>query len=282
MHGANFAIEKSSAPVAPQKAPERTAAVNMAWGFEGQDAEEAPREEAEPRHTESEGESEGEGRRSRRRRRRGRGRGEDRGEQRGRGEHARFATNGEADESQANETQDARDHGPDEGYTDAAEGIPGVGEQPSVPFGDDKGEERRGRSRRRGRRGGRRGRDRDAPRHSDDPTTRSSNGSDLDSPEHVADADGPREELAPEPAHIPERVHEEPAHTVHDREARWSTPVEVVRTAEEPEVARNLAPLPAASEERQRQPTPSEPPAEDDDPSRPVRKGWWQRRFTGD
>ena len=132
----------------------------MAWGFEGQEGEEAPREEAEARTVEPvEGESEGDGRRPRRRRRRGRGRGEDRGEQRGRGEQARFAANGEADESQANDMQEAQERGPDEVYTDAAEGIPGVGEQPSVPFGDDKGDERRGRPRRRGRRGGRRGRD---------------------------------------------------------------------------------------------------------------------------
>ena len=115
MHGANFAIEKSSAPVAPQKAAERSVAVNMAWGFEGQEGEEAPHEEVEARTVEPvEGESEGDGRRPRRRRRRGRGRGEDRGEQRGRGEQARFAANGEADESQANDMQEAQERGPDE------------------------------------------------------------------------------------------------------------------------------------------------------------------------
>ena len=289
MHGANFAIEKSSAPVAPQKAAERSVAVNMAWGFEGQDGEEAPREEAEARHVEPEGESEGEGRRPRRRRRRGRGRGEDRGEQRGRGDNSGFAPNGEAGENQANETQDAQERGPDEGYTEAAEGIPGVGEQPSVPFGDDKGDERRGRSRRRGRRGGRRGRDRDAPRHADDPAPRTGNGSDLESPDHVADAADAPHEPAAEPSHAPERVRHEPAHATRDehpgdnRGSRWSTPVEAVGTVEEPEVTRrsDVAPAPAAPEERQREAVHSEPPVEEDDPSRPTRKGWWQRRFTG-
>ena len=103
MQGANFAIEKSAAPVAPQKPAERPAAVNMAWGFEGQENDEAPAEEAEARtaEPESEGDGEGEGRRPRRRRRRGRR--DDRGEQRGRGEQARFASNGAADESHADQ-----------------------------------------------------------------------------------------------------------------------------------------------------------------------------------
>ena len=43
MQGANFAIEKSAAPVAPPKAAERPAAVNMEWGFEGQESEDAAR-----------------------------------------------------------------------------------------------------------------------------------------------------------------------------------------------------------------------------------------------
>ena len=289
MHGANFAIEKSSAPVAPQKAAERSVAVNMAWGFEGQEGEEAPHEEVEARTVEPvEGESEGDGRRPRRRRRRGRGRGEDRGEQRGRGEQARFAANGEADESQANDMQEAQERGPDEVYTDAAEGIPGVGEQPAVPFGDDKGDERRGRPRRRGRRGGRRGRDRDAPRHSGDPVARGGNGSDLDSSDHEAGADVPREPAA-EASQAPEGTHTEPAHMARDQhgddrgELRWSAPVETVRAVEEPQVTRrpDVAPAPAAPEERQREAPHSEQAVEDDDPSRPTRKGWWQRRFTG-
>ena len=70
MQGANFAIEKSAAPAAPPKAAERPAAVNMEWGFEGQEGEEAhgeleeaggPRPKARPTV-----------RRPRRRRRRGR------------------------------------------------------------------------------------------------------------------------------------------------------------------------------------------------------------------
>jgi hypothetical protein len=110
----------------------------------------------------------------------------------------------------------------------------------------------------------------------------------LESPDHVAGADGPRE-LAEEASHAPERARDEPKHTAHDqhpgddRQARWSTPVAAVRPVAEPEVTRRLdvAPPPAVSEERQREPIQSEQPVEEDDPSKPTRKGWWQRRFTG-
>jgi hypothetical protein len=66
-------------------------------------------------------------------------------------------------------------------------------------------------------------------------------------------------------------------------ESRWSAPVETVRAVEEPQVTRrpDVAPAPAAPEERQREAPHSEQAVEDDDPSRPTRKGWWQRRFTG-
>jgi ribonuclease E len=293
MQGANFAIEKSAAPVAPQKPAERPAAVNMAWGFEGQENDEAPLEEAETRTGEArtaearaadpESEGEGEGRRPRRRRRRGRR--DDRGEQRGRGEQAKFASNGEADASQLDQTREDPERGPDEASTDATEGIPGVGEQPSGPFGDDEGEEKRGRRRRRGRRGGRRGRDRDAPRSGDEAAATNGNGSDLEPSDHVTGADEPHEPVS-EPSHA---VENEPMHAARDVqsggnvEPRWSLPAGPGRSAAEPDVARDVdTPRPPAPpEERRRETAHAEQPAEEDDPSRPSRKGWWQRRFTG-
>ena len=290
MHGANFALEKSSAPVAPQKAIERPAAVNMAWGFEGeQESEEEGQFEEAPETQSAEPSEGGDGRRPRRRRRRGRGRGEERGrgEDRGRGEQARFAGNGEADDAPQHYAQDDHERGPDEAHADAAEGIPGVGEQPSI--GDEKSDERRGRSRRRGRRGGRRGRDRDAPRHADAPGEHHGNGSDPEPSERLSGPDAPREQAA-EPSYTPESVRAEPVHLPREehpgvgREPRWNTPVETQLSARSEDATRgaDAAPAAAAPEPRRPEPVHIEQPAEEDDPSRPTRKGWWQRRFTGE
>src|SRR5262249_8853778 len=96
MQGANFAIERSAAPVT-QRAVERTA-VNMESGFERQAGEEDVVEDAEPPP-----ERDGGGRRSRRRRRRGRGRDEryeersSHREHRG-GERGLISGNGESDD----------------------------------------------------------------------------------------------------------------------------------------------------------------------------------------
>ena len=308
MHGANFAIEKSSAPVTPQKAAERPAAVNMAWGFEGQGegqaeaSEEEPFEEAAAEHANAE--TEGDGRRPRRRRRRGRGRGEDRGEARGRGDQVRPSANGEAAESHSSYAHDDQVQGPDEGFVGPAEDIPGVGEQPSTSFSEDKGDDRRGRPRRRGRRGGRRGRDRDGARQAGEPGAHHGNGADQDPAEHgehqdhAAGSDVAHEPVAG-PSHIDERVHEdtryeaprhepvrvEPAHAARDEQAggesRWSEPVETHRAANDTEASRSVDVAPAPRAPERREPAHVEPPAEEDDPSRPVRKGWWQRRFTG-
>src|SRR4029450_1891506 len=45
MQGGNFAIERSTAPLAPQRLPERSA-VNMDWGFDADGAGEEERPEA--------------------------------------------------------------------------------------------------------------------------------------------------------------------------------------------------------------------------------------------
>jgi ribonuclease E len=286
MQGANFAIEKSSAPIAPQKAVERPAAVNMAWGFEGQEGDEAPLEEAEAQTAEPEGD----GRRPRRRRRRGRGRGADRGDQRDRGEDTRFAAsgNGPADDSPPGDMHEDHEHGPDETYADGAEpeGIPGIGEQPSVPLRSE-GDDRRGRPRRRGRRGGRRGRDREGPRHADDRVVaHQGNGSDIEPSEHAARADAPYASVA---ADEPPHVGDERAQTGRNDlpgeggDRPWSSPAETHVSVAEPPVKRSADTVspPRATEEPRHEPVHVEQPVEDDDPSRPTRKGWWQRRFTG-
>ena len=99
MQGANFAIERSAAPVAPQRATER-AVVNMESGFEPQDGEE---EQAVEEVEEEAPAREGDGRRPRRRRRRGRRDergGDDRPPQREHrgGERAEFAPNGNVED----------------------------------------------------------------------------------------------------------------------------------------------------------------------------------------
>ncbi|MBO0742957.1 MAG: ribonuclease E/G, partial [Hyphomicrobiaceae bacterium] len=160
MQGANFAIERSAAPVT-QRAAERTA-VNMESGFERQDSEEDIVEDAEPPP-----ERDGGARRPRRRRRRGRGRDErddDRSsyrEHRG-GERAGFAGNGESDDPGLEVGQGNEPPGSREEVADQPVDIPaGLGEQPSLSHGEAGREDRPGRRRRRGRRGGRRGRGRE-------------------------------------------------------------------------------------------------------------------------
>ena len=174
VHGANFTIERGLASSLPLRRPER-AAVNMDWGFEGED-EDAPEsfesnedaqevESAEPVGRErgdrgerdrSQGSSEEEGgRRRKRRRRRGRRGDRDEGPRR---EFAPTAQNdGDDDDEDAEDAEDAAAAAPyedaDEAVadTDATEPAPASAEQ-----ADGNGEKRR--RRRRGRRGGRRGR----------------------------------------------------------------------------------------------------------------------------
>lgn len=166
VHGANFTIERGAAAAVPSRRAER-AAVNMDWGFDGEEEAPAPEtseieiiseagggeEEGVDREMRGEGEENG-GRRGRRRRRRGRG-GRDRGEARERMGSER----GEADEIQASDVEP-------EDYGEPAEGVAGE-EIPGEPMvaeesypSQTEGGERSSRRRRRGRRGGRRGRDR--------------------------------------------------------------------------------------------------------------------------
>jgi ribonuclease E len=284
MQGANFAIEKSAAvPVAPQRTQER-AVVNMEWGFEGQEAEETAAEPAEEAESEREG-----GRRGRPRRRR-RGRRDERHDRPG-GERASFARNGEGEDDQA-------DHAPEEGRVELQEDEPldepaGFGEQPSTGHGEDEREERRGRGRRRrGRRGGRRGRDRDMPRQPDDLVAQEGH---QNGPNGAAPHDEVRHGTEGEPQAWPEdRSAPEvprPAESV-SAESRHREPEPAPPPMERPWAAADLqgAPIEGASEAPARgSPSPlaeAAPPVreaepEPEDPTRPARKGWWQRKFSG-
>lgn len=170
VQGANFTVERGGA-AAPVRRVER-AAVNMDWGFDGE--EEAPSfeggeieiapdsDEAEDAVTGREsGRGEGEeggNRRGRRRRRRGRG-GRDRGEGQGR-ERGGFEPRADAESSGASGPHSDDDAEAGHGDDEDADAQPTVdagdfGDQPGTGNGD-----KPGRRRRRGRRGGRRGRER--------------------------------------------------------------------------------------------------------------------------
>ena len=170
VQGANFTVERGGA-AAPVRRVER-AAVNMDWGFDGE--EEAPSfeggeieiapdsdeaEDAVAGRESSRGEGEESGnRRGRRRRRRGRG-GRDRGEGQGR-ERGGFEPRADAESSGASGPHSDDDAETGHGDDEEADAQPTVdaadfGEQPGTGNGD-----KPGRRRRRGRRGGRRGRER--------------------------------------------------------------------------------------------------------------------------
>jgi ribonuclease E len=303
MQGANFAIERSAVQAAPQRPAER-AVVNMESGFERQEGDEDVAEE-----TEEPAERGGDGRRPRRRRRRGRRDergGDDRPphrEQHG-GERVELAPNGERDEADPGVAAYADEPEPREDLAEEpADNPAGLGDQPSVAQGENGGEDRPGRRRRRGRRGGRRGRDRDdAPRehreheHGEDVVAR-----DGDAGNGAVEPDAGRvderealheerpapavEETAPEPARS---AREEPRYSPPQRERApersWQAPAD--RYPSEPEAPRRAEAAPVADSPPPREPEPvhAQPAAEPvhEDPSRPVRKGWWQRRFSGE
>jgi ribonuclease E len=171
LQGANFLIEKGhAAPVAARR-PDR-AAVNMDWGFTGEDAdgeaaddqeENGAVEEADEPRGEQRGGGREEGREGGRRRRRRRGRrgGEGRGD---RGEHRRGDDAGqhfddEADEAREPQTAGGEGSPPSEPDDDSGEGDTREARDQGAPRDRERSEEG-GRRRRRGRRGGRRGRDR--------------------------------------------------------------------------------------------------------------------------
>jgi ribonuclease E len=305
MHGANFAIEKSAAPVAPPRVVERSTAVNMGWAFDDDEGEgeevpsPAPALGSEAEEAESPAESDE--RRSRRRRRRSRREdGGERGAERGRAEPLRSSGSGES----APETLSYPDEEPaaPEATTEALPEIPGLGEQPSAALGDD---ERPARRRRRGRRGGRRGRDREglpegsdadaeigaeAGAHEAAETEAASAAERPELPDEQAGpeaADGVRTETGPSPAGEPVQ---EAALTVVEADVRQTAseapPPVVVEPAPEPApalaeaAAEGAAAASAHVEPAHSDPTPRAPV--ESDPLKPTRKGWWQRRIAVD
>ncbi len=342
MQGANFAIERAHA--APVKQPERTA-VNMDWGFEGQEPyEEAEGEEPEgetrererdrdrdrdrePRaHGDNGEQREGrEGGRRRRRRRRGRrdDRGDDRNGFREPRPEAAHATNG-------NGHAHGEAHADDAGHEEGPQAEPGrvyEDEQPVADFtelasdpgaqGDvprrreaeagergDREERPGGRRRRRGRRGGRRGRDREGPRQDDANGARfaDENGAEgfaedeVGAPqagEHDADRDeapalsgaAPQEavsavaEAHTEEAERPQAEPEKATETrpVSTRPVEPAVRIPSIEPVSPPAVLEQIAGVVTVPPSA---PKPVEIKVEaDEDPSRPIRKGWWQRRF---
>ena len=288
MQGANFAIERSAAPVSAPRETERSV-VNMDWGFEGREAEEEPAAEEALEQRESEAESEGEGngsRRPRRRRRRG-GRRDDRPEHRARGDEAGDPPrNGRAEEY--GEAPDEGEPSAETTADDTAEALPGFGEQPHIA-GESDAEERRPRRRRRGRRGGRRGRERDGERsahgegsgaHEDEHGEAAMEAdaedgpfADGDSPSH---AEAPAEDEAPrrhgEPEHAEVAPNLQPAERSLEHTAPAAEQRDYGRRARAEQHAEAPAKAPAAE--------PATADAGLDEPSRPARRGWWQRRFS--
>jgi ribonuclease E len=174
MQGANFAIERTSEPVAPAPRRAERSVVSMDWGFDGSEAvaeeevDDAPEmlDASEPRESGAATEEEpGEGRTRSRRRRRGRGRRDERGGPR---EHAEAGGERDmapprdpSDESRSDresEPEDQRetafaDNSPDEG-ADEGDGR-GPDDGRDRPQRSEEGDGSRSRRRRRGRRGGR-------------------------------------------------------------------------------------------------------------------------------
>jgi ribonuclease E len=314
MHGAAFAVEKSAAPP-PTRRPER-AAVNMDWGFAGdadqseeedapeyaasgeieeiiEDADEdMPRHEARGRDDQPREGREGGGRR--RRRRRGRGnrdrdrepRDEFRGSNGGR-PHADRTRDDEQPRSVSNDGDDG--DADDEAVT--ADG----GDQPSFEREGGRDQPRDGegrRRRRRGRRGGRRNRERartgDLPaREGDKPMYGAADAEPLpDSGAHelgsngasAPDSDTTRSATAPEPEPprppTPWTPSTAPTAAFAAAAATHVVPP-APRPEPQPEPVRAAAASPAPVEIARADETPP------DDPNRPARKGWWQRRFGG-
>jgi len=273
MQGANFAIEKSAIQAAPQKTQDRSV-VNMEWGFEGEAGAEEAADEVAPAAS---GEGEDGARRSRRRRRRGKRddrpehRSEHRHEHRSHADRPERGTNGNATED-----ADHEDVAPATDDLNEASELPaGLGDQPQVARSEDDTGEKRGRRRRRGRRGGRRGRDRDGARESggDEVAAHDGNGAELSAYEEPVPFDPPAEP-APSERHETEREKEyETASAGQVREQTWQAPEAERSPAPEPKpVERGPAPIARA-----------EPIAESapEDPTRPARKGWWQRKLLG-
>jgi ribonuclease E len=290
-------MERRYGIVISVQASERMQGANCFDGLDGEE-EEALEEAGAPAERE-----EG-GRRSRRRRRRGRrdDRAEDRPPHRMGAERARFAHNGEAEEGGA--PDDAAAVGEPQPQDDLRGEIdepPGTGEQPAIARSDEEGEERKPR-RRRGRRGGRR-RDREGrpAEYRDDaaaPEADVGNGTAAPEAAHVAEAVAEaREPQEDRPGESPAQVPPGPedraqpvavgAAAPEPATPSWQPASDRLGNGGEPQAPRHAEPpAPAEDTPARREPEPAhaEPAAEPapGEPSRPARKGWWQRRFSGE
>ena len=349
MHGANFSIEKSAAPLQSKK-PAQRAAVSMDWGFDGEeheadapslqeieeieDVDDEPRERPSREGQEPRGESRGGGRDE--------GRSEDDGAPRGRKRRRRRGRGGNGDGRPADGERFAQDGGRERG----ADVQPGDGprreraDRSDEPRDDDVVEtiggeaaggddvndgrvdandggadgEKRGRRRRRGRRGGRRReRDGDAPIGGDGLSAGGDGGERADGDGREHDQDG---------AQAP-HSHDDGATVLEQRDERPMTerdaaPADGQPRGERPRrrdrgggrdrgedrvrddarstgEARHTVSAPPEPRVEQRAPEPERvalpvpesaplpiPEPAVADPSRPARKGWWQRRVLGE
>jgi ribonuclease E len=294
--GANFTIEKGTAPVLPQRRAERIA-VNMEWGFEGEADEETDGKEAAalPREVapaaERAGDEQGQRRRRRRRRRGGSGGGrrDERYDREGAGESLHAAD--EHFESHGDESGAMDDGQPADGVDDVAEAAPADGE-----------ERRGGRNRRRGRRGGRRGRERQARGAEASTGGAGSEPGGNEPPEGAAYAS--RAEPTYEAAGAPETLagDERSQRSARGRGRTRENESEPAVVAPEPRsepVARAAKAEPEAAPPKRSRPAAgaSEPRIERivvgeasevgaeaprDEGAAPTRKGWWQRRLSGE
>ncbi|HEX5957894.1 MAG TPA: ribonuclease E/G, partial [Hyphomicrobiaceae bacterium] len=256
MHGANFAIERSAAPVVPRV--ERSTAVNMEWAFDGDDAEEAvePAHVGEEAEVEAHAEGEADERRPRRRRRRSRRDDRDRG----RGEPERLAAEGDGQHDHDAEGVQPPvgddEYDSSEPAADTHGEIPGLGEQPSPSLSDDEqGEERRGRRRRRGRRGGRRGRDREGLQEDADAAAGAEAGADESAPEAEAEAQtlpAPLAESPPDDQPTDQQRHADD-HAAEPSDKRVDELIAEPHAGDEPVEERAVEPPPRRPE-RRRQP----------------------------
>ncbi len=298
--GANFTIEKGAAPALPQRRADRTV-VNMDWGFEDEaegdaDAKEAAPPRAAPARaappavdaTEERGSGSDEQRRRRRRRRGGR-----RGD-RHEGPGDDFRAGGEQPyEAGAGSSEDRGDIDSGE-YAEIAGSAAADVAEPAQ--GSQRGEERGQRSRRRGRRGGRRGRDRQTKNgggngHDDlqqpgpeQPFARERAPS--AQPSFEAEPAEPRSTPQPEARTRSERAHAGPPAEPSRSQPSHAEPTQAVSGEAAPD--KRPRHRSGSSEPRlerivvgqgREESAAKEAPA---DSSAPVRKGWWQRRLSGE
>ena len=305
LQGANFTIEKGAARTDVARRPERSA-VNMDWGFEGEDEPASPREAPTPIESHGDDGPEDEeglphrddGGRGRRRRRR---RGRRNGERDVRGSEGEYL--GKEPSRTAGHISETYDDGEGEeplsaGSSDTDGDDEARGGSPLASGG---GEERNNRRRRRGRRGGRRGRERgevtDAP---DSPSVHVTEEMFDDFASAVPFEDAGLDGLQPAGA-TPRRHHDAPE-TVPDQAPPVGVSSSLVSQSTNgshdvaAEVVAEAAGEETAPGRRRHVETTGEPRLErvilgpdqpnpdtiDEEAARPARRGWWQRRLSGE